>query len=812
MNLVNQPVPGGGTPPGTGGPAAGASLSSPRQDEANAASPSAATRADQEFPAEPGGRAVSDVLGDRASEQYAVRDKRSVLETAKAAADDVKWLFSPTARGAARDMEYVVRGRAAMLAQSGDRTRDALEAFRHIVGRLTQAQKYDFTDRAETGRGQVAPDLQPVADAIRGQYDYWKGRIQSLGPDMLREARDFYMGRIWANHTEWAAGMAPVAAAEAQARGLGNATAAGLAKSPLLGNQNFRKQRNFDTMKEGMDALNANGVGLIPVTDNPIEMATLKLREMQRFYHGKMMEREIKQTGMARWVPEQDEVRARQLGMVKLNDKVFQPLTRETGHGVTSHGNWYAPEALATIFNNYMSEGLHGNFVPYDMMRKFNNGLNQLQLGLSGFHATFIALDSMTSRVALGLQQALGHGDIGRGLVNVALGFSPHTVATTLARGSKTRAAFLDPAGATPEMRKTVDMLIAGGMRISQDQFYRSTDAGSFIKNMSDITNPGTAFREAAQMVRDTPLTSPFRIAARLLETVTEPLMGQMVPRAKLGVAADLVTDWLRRNPNATPKETSAAATKIVDSVDNRMGQMVYDNLFWHKTLKDIAFVMTRSVGWNLGTIRELGGAGVDTARQVGAMARGNAPELTTRMAYAMAMPAIAAVFGAMLTYAYTGKGPQETLDYFYPPSGKTVDGVKQRMQIPGYIKDVIAYSHAPLQTLANKTSPGISMAQQLANNKDYYGGGIYLPEKGDNMAHAYAEYLINQALPFSIRAQQKLSGQHVSMLDQSLAFWGIQPAPASIVNPDRAAKWRQRQDNAEYRAREREPDRLRLP
>ena len=57
---------------------------------------------------------------------------------------------------------------------------------------------------------------------------------------------------------------------------------------------------------------------------------------------------------------------------------------------------------------------------------------------------------------------------------------------------------------------------------------------------------------------------------------------------------------------------------RIWNSVDNRMGEMVYDNLMWSKTQKDVAFMLMRSAGWNIGTIRELGGAAVDAARAGG--------------------------------------------------------------------------------------------------------------------------------------------------------------------------------------------------
>lgn len=548
--------------------------------------------------------------------------------------------------------------------------------------------------------------------------------------------------------------------------------------------------------------------GLEPVTTNPIEMQIIKLREMQRYFHGTKMAQELKDTGIARWIPEEQEHRAAQTGWIKLNDKIFQPVTRETGHGTTSHGAWYAPKPAATIFNNYMSEGLHGKYALYDAWRAAGNALNQAQLGLSGFHATFIAFDMLTSRIALGMQQAT-RGDFGKGAANMALGFNPWTWVSTVQKGSALRNAYLNPANASPEMRKAVAALVAGGGRISMDQFYRSNASGSFFKNLTDLKNPDGAWREVVQMFRDTPMTFPLRMVGRILETITEPLMGQLVPRAKLGVFYMLAEDWLRRNPTASPDAVSAAMTKIQDSVDNRMGQMVYDNLFWNHTMKDVAFVTTRAVGWNLGTVREIGGAGVDTARQAWKAARLQKPEMTERMAYTIALGIFGAVLGTVVTYLMTEKGPESLTDLFYPP-----DGRGGRIQFPGYVKDIVAYGKAPVQTLFNKAHPLISMAQQIAKNRDYHGGTIYNSDT-DNIGRAYGEYLLNEVVPFSVKSRQKLEGQGAGRVEQALAFWGIQPAPASITDPARGQAWQARQDKAGLRARAKEDatqGRLHLP
>ena len=474
----------------------------------------------------------------------------------------------------------------------------------------------------------------------------------------------------------------------------------------------------------------------------------------------------------------------------------------------------------ADVFNNAMAPGLMSKWPTiYGGLRSTANALNGLQLGLSGFHATFEALDSIHSQTALGLRQ-IARGSVGKGIRTIAGAYAAPV--TTWRAGSQFIRAYLNPDNASPEMRKIVDAAIKGGVRIGYDKFYRSTESGPFFHSLKDFANPQGAFREALAMVTPHPgealpaqawhiLRGSFRVAGRLIDTSMEPLMGFVVPKLKAGVMANLARDFLEHNPTASEDEVAAAMTKAQDSVDNRMGQLVYDNLFWHKTLKDIAFLTTRSVGWNLGTLRELGGAVVDTAHQANRIAHFKAPELTDRMAYAIAMTVNTALIGSIMTYLATGQGPQSLMDLFYPPDGTTQpNGAKNRLSVPGYMKDVVDWTTAPFSTAGNKANPLISTAIELGSNKDYYGGIIYNSEK-DNPFIAYADYLLNQTLPFSARATVRLKEQGASPLQQMLGFWGIQPAPQSIVNPAKGEMWNHRQMNIETRRREREQGRISL-
>lgn len=729
---------------------------------------------------------------------------------AKKAADEVKQLFAPTSRGReAKATEHMIRSHAAQRAQSVAQSTEALERFVHVVGRLPVDEQLAITDRAEAGQPQPTPELNKILDAVRAEQEKWVGKVRSLGPQYLKTLRENYMGRIWANYREWRAGVDADAAQQmAEGRGIAEAQARG--KSPLKGSGAFLKQRTFDTQREGMEA------GLIPVTTNPIEMQLLKLYEMARFYHGVRLSDAIKESGLAAWVPFHDEGYIRERGFVKLDDPTFQPrVVNEGEYGRKEFGNWYAPEPVARVFNNFVSRGLAGRSTIYDAIRGASNALNSAQLSFSGFHATFVAFDTMMSKMGLGLQQLL-RGEPLRGAATMAKSLSPTTIASTVLKGAALREAYLHPDQATPEMRKLVHALLTAGGRIKMDPFYQSTAAGSFVKRLGDLAHPGAILHDAWQMAKDSPVAAPMRIVGRLLDTLNHPLMGVMVPRAKLGVFSELAADFLRRNPDATQEQLADAMTKAWDSVDNRMGQLVYDNLFWSKLQKDLAFITTRSVGWNLGSVREIGGGIVDLAAQGARTAKGIAnvargkpfgipPELTNRMAYTIAMPIITAMFGALVTYLMTGQGPQELLDLFYPPTGQG-----DRTTMPGYIKDVMAFKNDPLGTIGNKTQPLAETVIELAKNRDYYGGIINMPGV-DNPLVSYPEYLLNQAIPFSWRGWMKSREESGSMMSQALNFWGIQPAPQSITNPERGEVYDLRQQKRGYRAREKENARGRI-
>ncbi|WP_432718990.1 lytic transglycosylase domain-containing protein [Pectinatus frisingensis] len=429
-------------------------------------------------------------------------------------------------------------------------------------------------------------------------------------------------------------------------------------------------------------------------------------------------------------------------------------------NGLVTLGHYYMPQECTRIMDNYLSAGLRQYALVRDWM-SISNNLNQCQLGLSAFHAGFTTIDALVSKTALGVHDIF-HGNFVSGFKNLV---QASTVVippiTNLYRGSK----LLKDYESGKDTPLTQAMGIAGG-RARMDDIYRT----NMIAKMQDAFNNGHYINAG--------LRAPFAV----MEWAAKPIMEQLVPRQKLGVFADMVNDILKNNKDISGDEYQYQVQKAWNSVDNRLGQMVYDNLFWNKAVKDLLMASTRSVGWNVGTIRELGGAGIDTAKFVNDALHLKNPDFTYRMSYAMALPVTVGMLGAITGYLY-GQPPQTLKDYFYPKTGMLdASGRPQRIQLPSYIKDAYGYGTHPIETIENKAAPAISMIAAMLKNKDYYGTEIRNPyDTAGNQLLQLLSYAAKESMPFAFQASRyngKMGGQ---MLDKILPFIGITPAPSDI-------------------------------
>lgn len=435
--------------------------------------------------------------------------------------------------------------------------------------------------------------------------------------------------------------------------------------------------------------------------------------------------------------------------------------------GLVIRGHWWAPEGAARILNNYLSPSLRTTSGAYKAVLGMNNVLNQFQLGLSAFHLGFTSADATVSKASLGYEAMLR----GKPLAAAkAFAGVPLAMFTTAIEGNKLLREWSKAGSQGSDIAKLVDGLVMGGGRARMGDIYGTRIAD----HMRHAFRNGNVW---GGLVR-----APFAG----VEFVSDLMMREIVPRQKLGVFADMARFELERlGPNATADETRRVLAEAWDSVENRMGQMTYDNLFWNRFTKDIAMLGIRSVGWNLGTLREVGGGALDMIRIPVQIAGGKPPGEVNlkRVSYLMALVTVSAIMGAIYQYLRTGKPPEEPKDLFFPKTGQLDEaGRPQRAALPTYVKDVYHYWTEPAKTLSNKIAPIWSVFAEMARNEDFYGNEIRgADDPLVEQMKQVAEYAGRSAEPFGIRNFERDVQMQNPLADKVQRFVGVTPAPAAI-------------------------------
>jgi hypothetical protein len=523
--------------------------------------------------------------------------------------------------------------------------------------------------------------------------------------------------------------------------------------------------------------------GLELVTTDPVQSYLLKWREMKRYTAALRIAKENEAAGMLEWL----QPGKRKEGWRKVEDKAFRRWRWEKD----KDGHWnrelvseaWMPEQAAQVLNNFLSPGLR-RIAPIRGLLQFNNVLNQMQLGMSGFHLGFTSADVLISKFALGLEQSwegLKKSDpkmVGKGLMNIGASTpiaAPITIYKNLSRGYKIREQFRKPdPNAPPEIKEIVQSMKEGNMGLGLDPIYKT-----------DMTSK---YREAIR--QGNKVWSAWRLPFVINEKLANVIMEQVVPLQKIGVFADLAANELRKLPEGySVFDRRKAMAKVADSVDNRMGMLRYDNLFWNNAIKDLAMLSYRSVGWNLGTLREIGfGAG-----DIGKFATKG--ELSHRLAYTAALPFVTGMIGGTMHYLFNGKPPEEPLDYLFPRTGRLDEfGRPNRISVPSYLKDLFHFYEAGsdisagagagklTSMIAAKLHPTWTIVANMLNNQDFY--GTMVANSDDPLMkrmHDTMNYALRQATPFSVTNIQKQRKLGAGPGELAGTLFGFIPAPSDI-------------------------------
>lgn len=435
-------------------------------------------------------------------------------------------------------------------------------------------------------------------------------------------------------------------------------------------------------------------------------------------------------------------------------------VTTDIEHGgLLTMGHYAIPKEAAAILDNYLSPGLRGSATVRGFQAA-SNALTGAQLGVSMFHLGFTTIDAATSQLALAFQYG-ADGNLGKAALAAA--HLPWSPIRSLMMGRRGIQEWQNPGSTNAPTARIINALETGGTRYKMDDFLRP----KFVDRFMDAYHAGNVGAMALHAL------------PALGTMVTHGIMTKWVPAMKMGVAMEMARRELENDPRLTDidrrTDLRTVMGKVQDSVDNRLGEMVYDNLHWNKVAKDIGMLSVRALGWNLGTWRELGGGMYDFVGTAHQLSKGKWTGLSSRQAYVMALPLLAGTMGASMMYMLTGQSPQELKDYFFPKiGGKDENGDDRRVSIPSYMKDVFEISHDPGQTAVNKLNPLISAMADMYQNKDYYGTKIRNEDDPlVQQALSAVKYGAKQFEPFSLQGSQR-SGGAASLL-------GFPPAPYFI-------------------------------
>jgi len=549
-----------------------------------------------------------------------------------------------------------------------------------------------------------------------------------------------------------------------------------VSRKPLKGPETYKKQKVFD------DIMTAVRFGLIPISNNPIDLVALKLAEIDRSIMANQVFQALRDKKQLKTIKPSEKTPD---GWVPVLDKygtVYGPPTIGEGEdeqyvGLRILGRRVVTAPVGDILNNYLSSSLYNNRYfgkVYSGWMGMANLLNQTQLGVgSAFHAGFTTAEAQISATANLIKDVYGLLRGNRSLTNLIASTKSVATATveTAMTGDKVLNAWRNPDGSIdPRILQVVRAAELAGAGFRLEQGLRTDQSSKFL---SDWLN-GHRLRAAR------------RSPVAFIEMLAKPIMDLLVPRQKAGVFAHLVWRIIEQNPDKPLDALTSQFRAAWNRVDARLGQVRYDRLFINNVAKNVIQGSIRAPGWSGGTIAELGGSFKDAYGFFEEFAKtGKLPaDIPDRVAYVIALLITVAVINAVLTFAFTGEAPKG-LDYWaFRTGGKDLQGNQERFVLPTYVKDIMAYAKAPLTTLSHKMHPIISVFGDLIRNADYY--GIQIRDTDANVAKqamSIVGYVAKSFTPFWIRGAAKTTKEHGGFTTKAvLPLIGIMPATRQIT------------------------------
>lgn len=615
------------------------------------------------------------------------------------------------------------------------------------IKKVLPANVWETIARAESGKDVSGT---PLGDAVMRMQAVWKAldaRARALDPDAQRQFRADYMGHEWEFYND------------TQNKSAG--------------------KRVFPTVMDGIRA------GFEPKTADYFKTFTNKVASAEQFLAMRELAKSALEQKIIEPKPEGKVLpggkEAIESSMFNVGGKqmmadpeiarMFNRLTSK-GFGDDLHidpNKWTMAIQEATRgIPGLRGEGIQIHGDPVERLAAVNTAIVSFRFAISLAHATNIGKVALGEMIAGGLDRAMA-------------GKNPFGVGEDLKFAWQKANSFRDAYRGLkedPQLAPYVKMFTEWGMRLGRDEAYQPRF--------------GDQFREALMESKWAKATGLFPLA--VTDATSHWIMGYMVPRVKLLAAMSQMHRVMEAHPEiaADPAKLRQYGQSISKSIDNRFGQLVYDNLLTRRAVRDVMHWALQAPGWQIGDIREAAGAvkdvknlGVDLAKKLGGD-KGpirNPQQLQQVVGYAIA----AAVVGSMYGYLAYGKKPEDITDMYFPQTGRVVNGKPERDRVVGYDSDAVAAYHdfkkkgpffGALDYFKNKQSPALSVGTDLFGRSQTDFNGMKIK---DNPGRYAAEMADPLAIKMLLNAKDKgETGWHLAK-----GWFGVGPAASHIGMSD---------------------------
>lgn len=627
----------------------------------------------------------------------------------------------------------------------------------------------------------IRPELKEAADAVADSFKSYKKRIEYVLDENERpNFLENYYSHMWQEKPSVVADKMNSFSRQGSGRSF--------------------KARSIPTMRDGIEA------GLTPKTENPIEVAMTYSGNMQRYLHTLDVQSAMTKDGLASmhtpgqqpegWVPLEG-IRTKEGGLAIQNADGEITARRP-------EKQLYAPEDAARIYNRSISRGFEsGDTGPWwEAARKTSNGMTAMKLGLSAYHAVAETLHAHASDLSRGIVAGL-RGKPLSAAKSIGSALTPGLSATkTALKGAALRREVLENDG-FENLSKPAKAYIESGGRVKMDSLYSATSRRTFYQALKNKTF-GLELNRAMEGIYKGPMLDRAKnvasLAANALQSAMGPLFEDYIPNLKAGAFQQRYSDWLDQNPGASRAQQEKFGRELSDHMDNRFGEMVYDNLFWHKQMKQTAQLLALAPGWDIGLLRELAGGVLDVPKSAKMLTKGQG--VTDKTAYLVSLLAMGAYANGVMTYLKTGTAPKgrDFLAYRTGGQAQSASGAEQwdeRGQVPGQQKDVYAQmdalmqlgltgdATAELQDLKNKGAPWLDALSTVIGNNNWQGDPVIAgygvtPQDGDK--NLFGSAITDAFMPITLGQFKAQPGSNISGVEK---LAGAKRAPKYLSDPD---------------------------